>query len=344
MKLTNGIDIISVVIPAYNSAKTLPGALESVFAQTYGEHEIIVVDDGSSDDTPDVLSRYASRVKYIRQENKGPSAARNMGIRAARGEYIAFLDADDLWLPEKLELQLDLMKRDPMTALVGCGIYAIDRDGQVVDTVVRREEEPDFPEQIGFWNAFGNPSCALARKSVFEELGPFNENLRFGEDWEMWLRISRRHRVRFVSLPMIKFRKHDGFKNYERIDIIKSCIAEIMAGFPETERRRNRKKVLCRLYKEMAWNYLSRGRRLQSIFFMGKAMLCHPRKLYHHDERAKLLIRALLPAVAMKEMTRIKRRLQTNQDSSDMNGIAFTPEAARQKADKIISKEKVLHD
>lgn len=109
---TSQTPLVSVIIPAYNSAKFAAKAVESVLAQTYQNYELIVIDDGSTDNTKEVLNRFAGRVNYIFQENRGPSAARNMGIKVAQGEYICFLDADDTWLPMKLEVQLAFMKNN----------------------------------------------------------------------------------------------------------------------------------------------------------------------------------------------------------------------------------------
>ena len=186
--------MISVIVPTYNHAEFLPQALESIFSQTCGDHEIIVVDDGSSDETRSALAPFSDRITYLYQENQGPSVARNRGIRAAQGEYITFLDADDLWLPDKLEAQRAEMEREPRPGLVGCGFYTMDAEGRIKDTIDKGLSPERFMSQIGTWNVFGNPSCAMVPKSVFDDVGCFNEKLRFGEDWEMWLRIAENTR------------------------------------------------------------------------------------------------------------------------------------------------------
>src|SRR5437773_3781756 len=112
---------VSVVIPTYNYARYLPEAIDSALAQTHAPLEVIVVDDGSTDDTPRVLAVYGDRIRVIRQANRGPGAARNTGIAAARGEYVGFLDADDVWLPRKLELQMARFEADQGLGLVHCG-------------------------------------------------------------------------------------------------------------------------------------------------------------------------------------------------------------------------------
>ena len=121
--------LVSVIIPAYNSADFIDEALKSVFDQTYKDLEIIVVDDGSTDDTRAVLEKYGDRVNYHYQDNNGPASARNRGIKLARGKYIAFLDADDLWLPTKLEKQVALFKNRENLGFVTTGVCSFDENG-----------------------------------------------------------------------------------------------------------------------------------------------------------------------------------------------------------------------
>src|SRR3954470_1810603 len=120
------VKTVSVIIPTYNYARYLPQAIDSALGQTHAPLEVIVVDDGSTDDTPRVLEAYASRIRVIRQANQGAGAARNAGIAAARGEYVAFLDSDDLWRRDKLELQLARFREEPDLGLVHAGVETVD--------------------------------------------------------------------------------------------------------------------------------------------------------------------------------------------------------------------------
>src|SRR5438034_9298591 len=124
------MNTVSVIIPTYNYARYLAAAIESALAQTYAPLEIIVVDDGSTDDTLRILGAYGNRLRVLRQANQGAGAARNAGIAAARGEYVAFLDSDDLWHPRKLELQLARFASDPDLGLVHCGVEVLDEQGR----------------------------------------------------------------------------------------------------------------------------------------------------------------------------------------------------------------------
>jgi glycosyltransferase involved in cell wall biosynthesis len=174
---------ISVVIPAYNHARWLPESIESALQQTLQPHEIIVVDDGSTDNTREVVARYP--VKYIYLAQVGPSAARNHGIREAVGDWIAFLDADDRWLPRKLELQAAAVRDE---GFCYCATTLFHEDGQTaprqfydarhVKTVLRRQNCIDT-------------SSVLIRKDLLIRIGGFNETIRAGEDWEVWLKLAQ---------------------------------------------------------------------------------------------------------------------------------------------------------
>ena len=169
---------ISVVIPAYNAERTIVRTLESALAQTLPPHEVIVVDDGSRDGTPAVVERYAPRVRLVRQVNAGPSAARNHGVRVATGDWIALLDSDDAWLPQKLERQAQEL--GPDVALVHC--YSIDE-------IHRFSGELTF-DRLWKHNHVGT-STVVMNKELFEQTGGFQEDRKFigAEDYNMWLRL-----------------------------------------------------------------------------------------------------------------------------------------------------------
>lgn len=164
---------VSVLIPTYNCARFLPEALDSVFAQTYGDYEVIVVDDGSEDHTPDIVARYP-QVRYIPIPHKGVSAARNAAISAAQGEWIAFLDADDLWAADKLEKQLRYLSDHPDCRLVFTRVKNF-FDGLPEEMTLRQRQL--MTAKIDFCL----PSCC-AHRSLFEQYGLFREDLPYGED------------------------------------------------------------------------------------------------------------------------------------------------------------------
>jgi glycosyltransferase involved in cell wall biosynthesis len=202
---------VSLVIAAFNHARLLGEAIDSALAQTLGGVEIIVVDDGSTDDTPSLLARYADRVRVIRQDNRGLSAARNTGLAAARGTYVAFLDADDVLAPTKLAEQRSVLERAPTlgwtycdvrieTVATGAAVTASERFGYAT----RPRDGWIFPELV-----HGNfiPAIApLVRRTALEAAGGFDESLTALEDWDLWLRLSLIAEARYTPAVLATYR------------------------------------------------------------------------------------------------------------------------------------------
>jgi len=200
---------VSVVIPAYNIEAYLARALDSVLAQTQPPDEIIVVDDGSTDQTAAVAQRYGSQVRYIYQENAGLSAARNTGIRNATCTWIALLDGDDEWLPDKLRLQVDLLRRNPhlVWACANCYFHWVHLNKRVImhepdsmtSLMAGREYLDDYLIAAN-QDAVGNSDTMIIKRQVLIEAGLFREGLTFNEDHDMWWRIAYR-RPQYGYLP-----------------------------------------------------------------------------------------------------------------------------------------------
>lgn len=205
--------LVSVVIPTYNRAALVQTAIDSVFAQSYPRLEIIVVDDGSSDDTGAILAtRYGQEIQYFWQENQGESVARNKGIAAAHGEYIALLDSDDQWLPMKIERQVEAMEHSTEVAVIGCQAQAIDFNGKLIeDTGLHTDVQAEnlTLERILFANTFGGGSIALIRSHLLRQLGGFDPSIRFGEDWDLWLRmLINGGKFAMISEPLVLVHRH----------------------------------------------------------------------------------------------------------------------------------------
>lgn len=182
---------VSIILPAYNHAHFLPQSIESALGQTDPDFEVIVVDDGSTDDTREVVSGYSDpRIRYLYQENRGLAAARNTGLRAARGEFVAFLDADDLFLPNKLELQTRYFSNHKAAGLVAGGWKYIDADGKWIGEYWPWPHPPELNVYGWLENCFVNPVSVLVRKQYVEQAGGFDENLKQVEDWDLWLRLA----------------------------------------------------------------------------------------------------------------------------------------------------------
>jgi glycosyltransferase involved in cell wall biosynthesis len=209
---------ISVIITAYDSAAFIGEAIESVLAQTRPADEIVAVDDGSTDDTARVIQSYAARgVRYVYQPNQGPGAARNRGLRETSGEWVAFLDGDDLWLPEKTAHQADYLTRHPEVALVsGHKVWwDVNRNARWIKKY-GLPPRADLAREIVIHNFVGNPSMTLIRRAALDEIGYFDTTLRWGQDRELWIRLIAQARIGFLDEPVIIYRWHPGSLSHQR--------------------------------------------------------------------------------------------------------------------------------
>lgn len=208
---------VSIIVPTYNRRDVIPRAIKSILRQTYSAYEILVVDDGSTDDTAAVINEMEdSRIRYIAlKENKGAAHARNIGIQEAKCDYIAFLDSDDEWMPRKLELQMKkMLNLSEEYGLTYCRMGGMCRDGKNRYTCPAPEcpkgiLEGDMFKVLLLQNVIGTPTV-LARKACIEQAGGFKENLRCLEDWELFLRISRNWRIGFVDKLLVEVHKSTG--------------------------------------------------------------------------------------------------------------------------------------
>ena len=204
---------VSVVIPAYNRAHIVGRAVRSVLNQTYQGFELIVVDDGSADDTGGAVKAFKDgRLRYLRHEkNRGAAAARNRGIGAARGRYVAFLDSDDEWLPEKLAKEVAVFQASgPAVGLVYCGKALLNEESDRILKVRMPTSQGDVYEKLLAWDFIGSSSRVTVRKETLDAVGGFDEQFKTCHDWELWLRVARVSRVAFVPEVLVKRYLHSG--------------------------------------------------------------------------------------------------------------------------------------
>jgi glycosyltransferase involved in cell wall biosynthesis len=288
--------LVSVVIPSYNYGRFVVEAVKSALAQTYRPIEVIVVDDGSTDDTAERLAAYADRIRYIRQENSGLSAARNTGIRAATGEWVALLDADDLWHRQKLEVQLRAGERASVGLIGSPG----------AKTPPTTEDLPADPpaQKVGvrdfLLSARMGPSSALIRRTCFESVGYFDESLRSIEDRDMWLRLAARYECVLVESPCWWYRTHAAqmsrhadrmFENYRRV------LTKFFDEHPEY--RRLYRLAMSYLHYDAGWCYLAEGRRIAAVAQLMRSAWYQPvtlgdERIVKRFPRAKIAARALI--------------------------------------------------
>ncbi len=200
---------ISVIIPTYNRASVLPRAIDSVLAQTHTADEIIVIDDGSTDETQQLIKNQYSQVKFISQPNKGVSAARNAGINNAEGNWICLLDSDDSWQTDKLEKQIETLNQSPEYLICHTNETWY-RNGSILNQGKKHEKRGGHIFQHCLPLCAISPSSVMINKEVFYDIGLFDEDLSACEDYDMWLRICCRYPVLFIDEALTnKFGGHE---------------------------------------------------------------------------------------------------------------------------------------
>ena len=224
----------SIIIPTYNHSQYLLTTLNSVFAQTYQDYEIIVINDGSPDDTAQVIKPLVekNRIQYIEQENGGQAAARNRGLKAARGEFIAFLDDDDLWPSDKLEWQVAYLTSHAEAVAVGGGVQYVDDNGGQTSDAACPETVVTF-ESLFRGSPFVSPGQTLVRAADLKAIGGLNENLWGVDDFDLWFRLARRGKISVLPRLSLYYRLHasNASKNtskmfYNALDLIKTQLTE----------------------------------------------------------------------------------------------------------------------
>jgi glycosyltransferase involved in cell wall biosynthesis len=271
--------LVSVVIPTYNSALFLPQSIESVLQQTYGNFEVIVIDDGSTDNTEEVLSGYKGAIRYMKKKNGGPSAARNLGIAEAKGEFIAFQDSDDLWLPEKLQLQMEYLTNHPEIAVLYTDLIQFNQQGLVSASL--EERYGTLPSGYIFEELLVNHAVTLStvivRRSCIDEVGVFDESLIGAEDYNFYLRLARKFQFAFINQALVHKRLHtnnlsddldqmceDEIKNLEKIALM----------FPDA--RIPKRKLGAQIYARFGKYYFGQQRFNEASACFNKAFRLSP--------------------------------------------------------------------
>ncbi|HQU91579.1 MAG TPA: glycosyltransferase family A protein [Pyrinomonadaceae bacterium] len=259
-------DTVSVVIPTYNYGRFIGEAVESVLAQTLLPVEVIVVDDGSTDETEGVVGSFAERgVRYVRQENAGVCAARNRGVAESSGELIAFLDADDIWEPTKLERQVAKFVEDPEVGLVHCGMREFDSQTSETITLHLDGGEDGVAENLLLWDGpvvVGPGGTIVVRRKAFEDVGGFDPRMKVGEDWDFCYRVARKYKVGFVAEPLVNYRSH-GAAAHHNVDNMERGMAIFYEKAFDTEDAdvlALKDRALGNYHKVMSGSYFQAGR------------------------------------------------------------------------------------
>ncbi len=271
---------VSVVVVNYNYERFLRDALESVLAQRYENFELLVVDDGSTDESRSILEGYRDRVRSIFQDNQGVSAARNRGIAESTAPLVAFLDSDDMWHPDKLARQIERLQ-DASVGMVYTGLRYVDVDGNTLGTMLdgRRGQ---MLEELALLRSPGVPasgSSAMIRRSVLEKVGPFDESLSTSSDWDMWRRIACHTSIDVVSEGLVFYRQHPNamhmnVETFERdmLRAFESMFADPAARVVHALERR----CYGKLYLTLAGSYLHAGNVKKSMDCLVRALTAWP--------------------------------------------------------------------
>jgi glycosyltransferase involved in cell wall biosynthesis len=256
--------LLSIIIPTFNRCELLNRALNSVYKQTYSDYEVIVIDDGSTDDTAEMLQKNFTGIRYVFQPNNGVSAARNKGLELAKGCWIAFLDSDDEWLPQKLEKQISLLKAKPDYKVCHTEEIWI-RNGIRVNQMKKHKKTGGwiFPQCLPLCAM--SPSSILIHHSVFDCIGNFDTSLPACEDYDLWLRIAAKYPVLYLEEPQIKkygghddqlSKKHWGMDRY-RIQALQNIIS---GGTLNNENKQKAISMLLKKCKVFQKGALKRGK------------------------------------------------------------------------------------
>ncbi|MCP1677147.1 glycosyltransferase involved in cell wall biosynthesis [Natronocella acetinitrilica] len=287
--------LVSIITPTYNRARFLGIAIDSVLAQTYENWELVIVDDGSTDNTPEIMEPYLkdSRIRYFRQENQGQSVARNVGIRESKGEYICFLDSDNAWLPDKLRRSVELMEQHQNVGVLYADVITVDEDGKEISRKNMRRFSGRIAPQMLRDNCV-SMNTTIARRRCFEEQGGFSESYRVADDYELWLRLSAHYEFLYVPEFFAHYRvmndqissdKTRRFQANERI------LQDFVSRNGHTLSKKDIQSGLCAFYTRRGRYFASNGAVGVALRSYGKAIVCDPVSVKPWRALAKLVLK-----------------------------------------------------
>lgn len=293
-----GVPLVSVVIPNYNYGRYVGEAVESVLAQTYPNVEIVVVDDGSKDDSREVLGRFGDRIKLVEQSNggPGPAKARNRGAAESSGEYLCFLDADDRWLPTKVQRQIERFQADPELGFVHVGEEKITSQGEPIGVILDGHEGWIAEEMLVFGRnvIVAGGSGVMVPRRIFDEVGAFDTRLSISEDFDLCFRVAARYRVGFIAEPLIQVRSHDSSAQTSSAGVrriehdMRIVFAKIFEGSSATpEITRHRRRAYGRLHRVLSGSYFVRHE-------LARALAHGARAVWYAPEEAAYILAAPL--------------------------------------------------
>lgn len=312
------IPSISVVIPAYNASDTIGAAIESAKTQTIPPTEIIIIDDMSGDNTCDIVQRYIDEPKgtspipiiLLKQaKNGGPAATRNTGISAAKGEWIAFLDGDDIWLPQRIKQQLQVLEESPEADLI-CSPTLPLNETETESPCVMADSLSYAPLLLADF-IYTNPiatSTVLVKREILQRVGGFDEQFCGPEDYDLWLRIVDAHDVMKTTEPLSLYRHVPGSLSMDDRTFLPQVIAVLEKAFskggPLEAYARQKKRAYAEKYSSASWMAFNRNARVTALQLLAKSYLTYSLKI-HPEERDPLLrIKLLLRYLGIRSRTK----------------------------------------
>ncbi len=299
---------ISVIIPTYNSEKTIKHTIESVLNQIYTDFELLVINDDSKDSTLDIISQFHDpRIKIFSYPHAGGNVSRNRGLSHAVGEFVSFLDADDIWTPDKLASQIQALQENPQAAVAYSWTDYIDENGEFLLSGVHITANGNIYEQLLVSNFLENGSNPLIRKNALIELGGFDESLTAGQDWDMWLRLAQK--FNFIAVPTVQilYRKSPNSLSANLARQEKACLQVLDKALNTSskELQHLRSKSLANLYKYLTCKALekplNRQKAWKAAIFLWKYFINDSSRLQRINLIFKILLKIsiviFLPAI-----------------------------------------------
>lgn len=303
--------LVSIITPAYNAQAFIGDTIASVINQSYPHWEMVIIDDGSTDSTRDVIQTFLgdTRIKYVYQNNQERAVARNNGIRLAAGKYIAFLDADDVWLPDKLKIQVEYLETHPEIGLC-CSHYLLTDTMGIIVGMPATNFNPGNNQFYSLLEInFVPTSTVVVPRNVFDQVGLFDETLpTFGsEDWDMWLRITRFYAIHFINQPLMLYRMHENNTALKKLHRSAEAVLQKIFSDPtlSSEILKNKPKVYAFTHCTFTGAYLRLNQRGEAFYHWRYALKTSPQALFTTKKGLWTTCKLFLPSALISGLPKL---------------------------------------